>query len=207
MKDKDKPVAEEAVAASEFGEIKPEEAEDETGKAPGGGDEEWAAGEELSCEEQLVAAERKVEGFRDQMLRTSAELENTRKRNGKEIERIRKYALESFAVELLVVKDNLERGLDDKGNTNTVESMREGVNLTLELLEQAFTKFGIEEVSVVGQAFDPELHQAMSTVETDECEPNTVTEVAQKGYLLNGRLIRPAMVMVSKPKTPGNEGR
>ncbi len=166
--------------------------------------EQGAAG--LSAEEQLAEAERRAEEFRDQALRAHAELENTRKRTVKEVARVRKYALESFATELLDIKDNLERGLRDDVNSGTVESVLEGVRLTLKSLEQVFRKFGIQEVSPAGQAFDPELHQAVSTFETDEHAPSTVVEVVQKGYLLNDRLLRPAMVVVAAPVQNGAGG-
>ena len=199
MKDKeDKVAADEAVGADEGGQ--PEETQSRESPAAGN------AKTDASCEERLAAAERDAEELRDQALRAAAELENMRKRTAKEVERVRKYALESFAMELLAVKDNLERSMDDKTGTDQIESMREGVHLTLKSLDQVFAKFGIEELSPLGQAFDPELHQAMSTVETDEHEPNTVAEVVQKGYLLNGRLIRPAMVMVAKAKTADGGG-
>lgn len=160
--------------------------------AGGDADDKSAAPEVL-----LAAAEQRAEEAHNQLLRARAELENTRKRTDKEIARIRKYAIEAFAQELLPVKDNLERGLHDDVAAVTVESVREGATLTLKSLEQVFARFGIEEVSPMGEAFDPERHQAMSTVPTGGHKPNTVIEVVQKGYLLNGRLLRPAMVAVA----------
>ncbi len=175
--------------------------ESETGKNGAPGDD--VAGE-LSIEEQLAEVGRKAEAFRDQMLRARAELENTRKRTDKEIQRARKYALEPFALELLDIKDNLERGLSDDMSAGAPENVGEGMRLTLKSLERVFDKFGIEEVSPAGEAFDPKLHQAMTVFETDEYAPNTVIEVSQKGYLLSDRLLRPAMVVVSA-KPAGDE--
>ncbi len=158
----------------------------------------------LTPEEQLAEAERRAEEFRDQALRAHAELENTRKRTEKEIQRVHKYALESFALELLDIKDNLERSLSGDVSAGTAESVREGIRLTLKSLERVFGRFGIKEVSPAGQAFDPALHQAMSVLATEEHAPKTVIEVAQKGYLLHDRLLRPAMVVVAaKPAGDG----
>ena len=156
-----------------------------------------AEGDESAAKEQLANTACKLADLQDQVLRAHAELENTRKRSGKEIERVRKYAIEALAVELLIVKDNLERGLENEAQTQTVEIIREGVQLTLRSLEQVFAKFGIEEISPQGQTFDPELHQAMSTMDSDEHPPNTVAVVVQKGYMLRDRLLRPAMVVVT----------
>ena len=158
---------------------------------------------ELSVESRLAEAEQMAGDFRDQMLRAHAELENTRKRADKEIERIRKYALESFAIEMLDIKDNLERGLSDNVNIATIEDMQKGVRLTLKSLERVFDRFGIKEVDTTSQVFDPEFHQAMSTIKTDEHAPNTVLEVAQKGYTLSDRLLRPAMVVVAVANDTG----
>ena len=164
-----------------------------------------APGVEASPGELLAEAERRAGEFRDQALRAQAELENTRKRAGREIERIRKYAIESFVVDLLDVKDSLERGLGDDVKAGTVEDVREGMRLTLRSLEQTFDRFDVTEVAPAGEVFDPELHQAMSMLETAEQAPNTVVEVVQKGYLLSGRLLRPAMVIVAGARKPDGE--
>ncbi|HID81896.1 MAG TPA: nucleotide exchange factor GrpE [Chromatiales bacterium] len=145
------------------------------------------------------AAEARAEENWDRILRMQAEQENQRKRTQREIENAHKYGIEKFVAELLPVKDSLELGLaaadEEPGET---EKIREGMELTLKMLNDVFEKFGIEVVNPEGEKFNPEHHQAMSMQENAELEPNTVMAVMQKGYLLNGRLIRPAMVMVSK---------
>ena len=147
----------------------------------------------------LEDARAKADEHWDLALRTNAEMENLRKRHQRELEAARKYALESFASELLQVRDSLELGVgaaQDKGAD--VKSLREGGELTLKLLIDVMSKFGIEQIDPQGQPFDPELHQAMSIQPRDDVPPNTVVAVVQKGYVLNGRLVRPAMVMVSQ---------
>ena len=152
-----------------------------------------------------VEIQRRLDEANDRELRARAELDNTRKRAGKEIERVRQYALESFASALLGVKDNLERSLAsrenaDAGDRNEAvvpDNIHEGVRLTLKSLQQVFSDFGIEEVAPLEQSFDPELHQAISTCPTADYPPNTVIELIQKGYTLNGRLLRAAMVVVA----------
>ncbi len=115
------------------------------------------------------------------------------------MEKARKFALEQFARELLPVVDNLERAVEAAGGDDeAVKPIAEGVDLTLKSFLGALKKFNIEAVDPQGEPFDPNLHQAMSMVENNEVEPNSVIAVMQKGYTLNGRLLRPAMVMVSK---------
>lgn len=160
--------------------------------------DERASGDALDAlQSDLEAMEVKAKEHWDQFLRTQAELENLRKRAERDLENAHKYALEKFAGELLPVKDSLEMGLDaaDNGGENKI---REGTELTLRMLSQVLEKFGVQEVNPVGERFDPERHQAMSAQATEEYPPNTVVAVMQKGYLLNDRLLRPAMVMVSK---------
>lgn len=138
---------------------------------------------------------------RDSLLRAKAEVENIRRRTEMDIEKAHKFALEKFSSELLPVIDNLERALDlaDKSNAE-LAGMIEGVELTLKSLLDAVSKFGMEVVSDVHVPFNPELHQAMTLMESEDLEPNHVMMVMQKGYRLNGRLLRPAMVAVSKAK-------
>ena len=136
-------------------------------------------------------------------LRAHAEMENLRRRHEKELENAHKYGLEKFANELLPVIDSLEMGLasvpEDDGGSDVAAKTREGMELTLKQLLSAVEKFGIEPVEpAIGDPLDPERHQAMSTQESTEVAPNGVTAVMQKGYLLNDRLLRPAMVMVAK---------
>ena len=134
-------------------------------------------------------------------MRAKAEVENIRRRTEMDIEKAHKFALEKFSSELLPVIDNLERALDlaDKSNAELV-GLIEGVELTLKSLLDAVRKFGMEVVSDVHVPFNPELHQAMTLMESEDLEPNHVIMVMQKGYTLNGRLLRPAMVAVSKAK-------
>jgi len=135
----------------------------------------------------------------DSVLRAQADAQNTKRRAEQDIEKARKFALERFAGDLLPVIDNLERALESAaGDNDAIKSIAEGVELTRKGLLDAMKKYNIETVDPAGEPFDPQLHQAMSMVENPDVEPNTVIAVMQKGYTLNGRLIRPAMVMVSK---------
>lgn len=138
---------------------------------------------------------------RDSLLRARAEADNIRRRAEMDVEKAHKFALEKFASELLPVIDNLERALDvaDKADESQ-SSMLEGVQLTLKSLLDTVRKFGIEVVDEVNVPFNPEVHQAMTMLESDQHAPNSVMMVMQKGYTLNGRLLRPAMVAVSKAK-------
>ncbi|AIX49036.1 nucleotide exchange factor GrpE [Pantoea eucrina] len=140
-------------------------------------------------------------GVREAQLRAQAEIENIRRRAEMDVEKAHKFALEKFANELLPVIDSLERALEvaDKENTEFA-SMIEGIELTLKSLLGAVRKFGVEVVGETRVPFNPDLHQAMSMMESDEVEPNHVLMVMQRGYTLNGRLLRPAMVAVSKAK-------
>ncbi|OBS10330.1 nucleotide exchange factor GrpE [Acidihalobacter prosperus] len=134
----------------------------------------------------------------DQFVRAQAELDNLRKRAERDLANAHKYALERFANELLPVKDSLELGMGAADGADAVASIREGMELTLRMFGQVLAKFGIEEVNPVGERFDPERHQAMTMQPSGEQPPNTVLGVMQKGYVLNDRLLRPAMVVVSK---------
>ncbi len=158
--------------------------------------------EELQA--QLEAARKQAEEEHEALLRARAEIENMRRRHEQEIEKAHKYALERFAQELLPVVDSLEMGVEAAGSENaTLEKVREGTELTLKMLLNVLDKFGIQAVHPHGEPFNPELHQAMSMQESAEHAPNTVMNVMQKGYTLNERLIRPAMVVVSKQAEGG----
>ena len=148
-----------------------------------------------STEELLRKAELDAQEHHDAWLRAKAETENVRKRALLDVANAHKYAVENFAGELVAVKDSLEAALAVENAT--VESMKSGVGLTLKQLSAAFEKSNITEVNPVGEKFDPHRHQAISMV-ASEATPNTVVQVLQKGYLLNDRVIRPAMVMVAK---------
>ncbi|WP_125560203.1 nucleotide exchange factor GrpE [Pseudoalteromonas rubra] len=161
---------------------------------------------ELSPEEEIAglyaeleAAKQTIEGQKDSVVRAAADSENVRRRAAQDVEKAQKFALEKFSNELLPVVDNLERAIEfaDKENEAT-KSILEGIEMTLKSFNDALAKFGVEAVSPQGEAFNPELHQAMSIQPSNDVSPNTVLAVMQKGYILNGRLLRPAMVMVSK---------
>ncbi|MFU9135744.1 nucleotide exchange factor GrpE [Erwinia tasmaniensis] len=140
-------------------------------------------------------------GVRDAQVRAQAEIENIRRRVELDVEKAHKFALEKFANELLPVIDSLERALEvsDKENPE-LAAMVEGIDLTLKSLLGAVRKFGVEVVGEVNVPFNPEIHQAMSMIESEEVAPNHVLMVMQRGYTLNGRLLRPAMVAVAKAK-------
>ncbi|NOY62167.1 MAG: nucleotide exchange factor GrpE [Gammaproteobacteria bacterium] len=169
---------------------------------------EDAAGEESgdtakpSAEELLLALQeqqRKTAESMDQAIRARAEVENMRRRTERDVANAHKYALEKFALELLPIIDSLELGLaavpsDEEATT----SVREGMELTLKMFQTALEKFSVSVINPQGESFNPEHHQAMSMQVSTDVEPNTVLAVAQKGYLLNERLLRPAMVVVSQ---------
>ena len=150
-----------------------------------------------SLEEALRQAELKAAEHHDAWLRAKAETENMRRRAQEDIAKASKFAAEKFATAMLPVKDSLEAAL--AAENQTVDKIREGVELTLRQLVSAFEGAKLAEENPLGQKFDPNKHQAISMVEAD-AEPNTVVTVLQKGYLLNERVIRPAMVMVAKAK-------
>lgn len=161
--------------------------------------------EELQA--KLTEVENQAQENWDKLLRANAEMDNLRRRTERELENAHKYALERFAQELLAVRDSLEMGIAAAEQEEaSVEKIREGTELTLRMLESAMDKFNIQQIDPQGEPFNPELHQAMSMVEMPDKEPNTVINVMQKGYLLNDRLIRPAMVMVSRAPESGDKG-
>lgn len=150
-------------------------------------------------EAKLATAEAKVEEQKDSVLRAKADGENARRRAEQEVDKARKFAVEKFAGELLAVVDNLERATQAAdAEDEAVKPLLEGIELTHKLFMSTFEKFGMEIVDPQGETFNPELHQAMSMQENEELAPNTVIAVMQKGYTLKGRLLRPAMVMVSR---------
>lgn len=151
----------------------------------------------------LEDARAKADRHWDQCMRLQAEIENTRRRAERDVEGAHKFALERFAQELLPVRDSLELGLN--ASSDNVEKLREGTELTLRMLTAAMEKSGIKLVDPVDQPFNPALHQAVSMQESAEKAPNTVLMVMQKGYTLNDRLIRPAMVIVSRAPSGGGE--
>ncbi len=175
-----------------------------------GGEEVPAAGidnpEELVT--RLEAAETKAAENWDQFVRAKAEIENLRRRAERDLENAHKYALDRIAQELLPVVDSMELGLAaSTGEGASVEKLQEGTELTLKMFLTAMEKFGISQVNPEGEKFNPEFHQAMTTQPASNVEPNTVLNVFQKGYLLNDRLIRPALVVVSSAddQAPGSK--
>jgi len=163
-------------------------------------DTEDAAEEGGDSEQALEAALEQAQNAKDDLLRVQAEMQNLRRRTEQDIEKAHKYGQEKLSIELLAVMDNLERSQEATSNSDdeAIKAIREGVDLTLQGFADCFSKFNIEVVDPLGEPFDPQLHQAMSLQENSESEPNTVIAVMQKGYTLHGRVIRPAMVMVSK---------
>ena len=188
-------------------ELEQVEASQEAGNSPvdgSAGEAQGDAGEaaeesELSLEDMVSQLQEDLLAARDAALRSQADAQNVKRRAEQDVEKARKFALEQFARELLPVVDNLERAVEAAGGDDeALKPIAEGVDLTLKSFLGALKKFNIEAVDPQGEPFDPNLHQAMSMVENPEVEPNTVIAVMQKGYTLNGRLVRPAMVMVSK---------
>lgn len=136
---------------------------------------------------------------KDQALRAAAEMQNIRRRAEQDVEKAHKFALEKFAGDMLAVVDTLERGAEAGDvNNEAIKPMVEGMQLTLKLLLDTLKRYQVERVDPLGQPFNPELHQAMAMEESDSAEPDSVLKVFQCGYTLNGRLLRPAMVVVSK---------
>ncbi len=180
-----------------------------TGQAGDGSFDERAAEIEAESEvaentaEDLTAlledARAKADAHHDQLMRAHAELENLKKRHARDLENAHKYALDKFVAELLGVWDSLELGhAAAQDESADVQKLREGTELTLKMLGDAMGKFGVEQLDPIDQPFNPDFHQAMSMQPRSDVPPNTVVAVVQKGYLLNGRLVRPAMVMVSQ---------
>ena len=158
---------------------------------------------DFTLEEVLEKLAEEKEGAaraRDDLLRVQAEMQNMRRRTEQDIEKAHKYGQEKFSIELLTVMDNLERALAAASDyeDETVKAIYEGVDLTLKSFTDCFNRFHIGSVDPMGEPFDPQLHQAVTILENSDVEPNTVIEVMQKGYTLHGRVIRPAMVVVSK---------
>lgn len=153
--------------------------------------------EELQA--QLAAAEEKAAQSWERLLRLQAEMENLQRRSERDVSNAHKYALEKFALELLPIVDGLERAVAvHEGEDSSSGTLLDGLNLTLKMIYAAFAKFGIEQINPEGEPFNPEWHQAVSTQVDPDVAPNTILAVLQKGYLLNKRLMRPALVVVSK---------
>ncbi len=162
-------------------------------QAPPGAEDEAADAGALQV--ALAAAEGRALESRDLYMRALAELENVRKRASRDVEQAHKFALERVAHDLIGVKDSLELGL---ANSAPTDKLREGTEATLKLLSKALEKAGLTEIVPQGEQFNPELHEAMLAQPSAEHVPNSITQVVQKGYQLNGRLLRPARVIVAK---------
>jgi len=162
-----------------------------------------------SAETRLAEAESRAEKLREDLLRAAAEMDNVRKRAGREIDAARQYGIERFAVDLLPVADSLALGLESAAAAD-VAALREGQEATLRLLLKAFERAGLALVDPAGQRFDPERHEAIAMQPSAEQPPDTVLQVVQRGWLLNGRLLRPARVIVTaapdKAPDPGPSG-
>ena len=192
--------------AAEVEEAAAVEAETEVAEDEG----ETGAEEEANAREQTVPDEvaglmqenerLKIEAQEsiDKALRATAELDNIRKRTSRDIENAHKYGLERFVNELLPVVDSMELGINASQSAEDIESLREGMDLTLKKLFDCLGKFGVNAIDPAGEKFDPEWHQAVSMQELEGTDSGQVITVMQKGYELNGRLIRPAMVVVAK---------
>jgi molecular chaperone GrpE len=175
----------------------PEEGTDEQslGEEEAAVDEVQQGDESADDSSELEKAQGAADENWDRYLRTAAELENVRKRASRDVESAHRFALERFGKELLAVRDSLEMGIAAEGAS--VESLLEGSEATLKILSTTMQQFGIEVVDPAGEPFDPEFHEAISMQPSDDVEPGSVVIVVQKGYSLNGRLLRPAMVVVA----------
>ena len=173
-------------------EISKEQSENETSKNQA---DDAGQSEEITMEEQLGQMQEKADLNWDKYLRAVAELENIRKRTSRDVENARKYALEGFAREFLVVNDSLEIAANSE--ESNIESLQSGLKATLNLMLSTMEQFGFEVIDPHGEPFDAEYHEAMSMLPSEEVEPGSVLTVFQKGYMLNGRLLRPARVIVA----------
>lgn len=173
-------------------EISKEQSENETSKDQA---DDAGQSEEITMEEQLGKMQEKADLNWDKYLRAVAELENVRKRTSRDVENARKYALEGFAREFLVVNDSLEIAVNSE--ESNIESLQSGLKATLNLMLSTMEQFGFEVIDPHGEPFDAEYHEAMSMLPSEEVEPGSVLTVFQKGYMLNGRLLRPARVIVA----------
>ena len=152
-----------------------------------------------AAQERIVELEGQLASAQENALRAAAEVQNIRRRAEQDIVKAHKFALEKFATDLLAVLDSLERGLEVSDPADeTIRPMREGMELTYKLFLDTMKRFQVERVDPQGEPFNPELHQAMAMEESIHAEPNSVLKVFQCGYVMNGRLLRPAMVVVSK---------
>lgn len=175
----------------------------------GNGTPSPAATEDTTLQAQLKAAQAELADTRDKFLRARADMENARRRAEIDVANAHKYAIERFAGEVINVRDSLElaRSVDIKQESQTaVQKMHEGLDLTLKLMDDVFRKFGVTIVDPKGEKFDPARHHAISVVDSAEVPPNHVVSVMQKGYLLQDRVLRPALVVVARAPAAGDSG-
>ncbi|MGY0216910.1 nucleotide exchange factor GrpE [Endozoicomonadaceae bacterium StTr2] len=178
-----KDAAEETVAEAPAEDVTEEQAEPEAGEV---------------MQQELENALSELDKARDQVLRAQADMQNVRRRAQLDVEKAHKFSVEKFAKDMLPVVDSLDRALETiPADDENVKAMREGIEMTLNLFIDSLKKHGVEAINPVGEPFDPQKHEAMSMLPNPDMEPNTVMNVFQKGFLLNGRLVRPAMVVVS----------
>lgn len=157
--------------------------------------------------DEVATLKAQVEALKEQVLRSQAEMQNVRRRSEMDVEKAHKFALEKFVRELIPVVDSLEKAIESAASGESgdlLATIREGVEMTLNMFVSSLRKFNVEQVDPLGAPFDPQVHEAMSMVSAPGAEPNTVVAVMQKGYLLNERLVRPAMVVIAKPESTGN---
>jgi len=155
--------------------------------------------EQKDWQAEAEALAQQIDALKDQTIRAQADVQNVRRRAEQDVEKAHKFALEKFAKELLPIVDGLEKAVEaEVASGNEMTTLREGVEMTLSMFLSGIKKFNLEQVDPIGHPFDPTLHEAMTMVEAPDAEPNTVIAAMQKGYTLSGRLIRPAMVVVSK---------
>jgi len=179
-------------------------APDQTVRSPESADTAPAGPDALAA--ALEAARRELAAAQDRFLRAKAETENVRRRAETDVANAHRFAIERFAAELLSVRDSLDLAQNveiEQGENEAVKKMREGLTLTLKLMDDVFGKFSISLIDPKGEKFDPERHHALSMIESAEVPANHVVNVVQKGYLLHDRVLRPAMVMVAKAKSTG----
>ncbi|MBX9606559.1 MAG: nucleotide exchange factor GrpE [Gammaproteobacteria bacterium] len=177
-------------------ELRPDEATAAAPDTPNPGTDAPPDAEQLGLE--LEQARAQVASLKDELLRGRAELDNQRKRAERDLEAAHKYALERFIHELLPVKDSLDLGLKAAATATDVASLSEGMAMTIKMFDDFFEKLSIKQIHPEGERFDPEFHQAMTMEEAPHVAPGTVTRVMQSGYVLNQRLLRPALVVVAK---------
>ena len=170
-----------------------------------GAAQEQGEGADLGMEARLQRAEDAATDFREQFLRSAAELENVRRRAARDVEGAHRFGVERFAREMLAVVDSLEMGREAARNAGEAGAVADGLEATLRLLMSVLDKFGVTPIEAAGQPFDPESHEAIMTQPSAEAAPDTVLAVVQQGYLIHDRLLRPARVIVAR--APDSQGR